>query len=72
MKTDTKENDRQDDENFQNTDSGKQGQQKTASPAAHLFTDNAQPDYQDDLSMQEISKYKVYTCLKKAKKSGQN
>ncbi|MBW1655921.1 hypothetical protein K6T82_03455 [Flavobacterium sp. 17A] len=54
MKTDTKENERQDDKNFQNTALGKQGQQKTASPDAHPFTENAEPDYADDLSTEEI------------------
>ncbi|WP_343591129.1 hypothetical protein [Flavobacterium sp.] len=54
MKTDTKGNQRQDDKNFQNTASGKQGQLKTASPTAHPFTENAEPDYADDLSTEEI------------------
>lgn len=54
MKTDKKENERRNDKNFQNTASGKQGQQKNTSPAAHPFTENAEPDYKDDLKTEEI------------------
>jgi len=55
MNADKKENYGQDDKNFQNADSGNKVQQKTSSPASHPFTDNAEPDYGNDLSTNEIS-----------------
>src|SRR3954467_3705614 len=56
MNSDTPENYGQDDNNFQNEDTGKQGQQKTSSRNDHPFTENAEPDYGNDLSTEEISR----------------
>ncbi|KQB41347.1 hypothetical protein [Flavobacterium aquidurense] len=55
MNSDTRENYGQDDKNFQNADKGNQGQQKASSSAGHPITYNAEPDYGDDLSSDEIS-----------------
>lgn len=55
MNSDTHENYGQDDKNFQNADKGNQGQHKASSPAGHPITDNAEPDYGDDLSTDEIN-----------------
>ncbi|MFH6948195.1 hypothetical protein ACHRV6_06890 [Flavobacterium sp. FlaQc-51] len=54
MNSDTHENNGQDDKNFQKADKGNQGQHKASSPAGHPITDNAEPDYGDDLSTDEI------------------
>ena len=51
MNLDTLENHGQDDKNFQNANSGNQGQHKNSS-----LTENAEPDYGNDLSTQEISR----------------
>jgi hypothetical protein len=56
MNSDTPENYVQDNKNFQNTDTGKKGQQQTSTPKDHPFTDNAEPDYGSDLSTEEISR----------------
>nr|WP_294929492.1 hypothetical protein [uncultured Flavobacterium sp.] len=53
--SDTLENNGQDDQNFQNEHTGNQGQQKTSSPAAHRFTENAPPDYSVDVSAQQTN-----------------
>jgi hypothetical protein len=53
MNSDTPENYGQDDKNFQNADTGKQGQQKTTS-TGHTFTENSEPDYGNDLSTDDI------------------
>ena len=55
MNSRTRENKGQDDKNFQNAYKGNKGQQKTSSPSAHPITDNAEPDYGDDLTTQETS-----------------
>lgn len=54
MNSDKPENYGQDDNNFQNADTGKKGQQQ-ASSTDHPFTENAEPDYGSDLSTEEIS-----------------
>ena len=56
MNSDTPENYGQDDKNFQNADTGNKGQQKASSPKDHPFTENAEPDYGNDLSTEEISR----------------
>lgn len=56
MNSDTLENYSQDDKNFQNANTGNQGQQKASSPTDHPFTENAEPDYGNDLSTEEISR----------------
>jgi len=53
--SDTTKNYRQDDQNFQNPDKGSKADQKTSTPSAHPITDNAEPDYADDLSLEENS-----------------
>ncbi|UUF12560.1 MULTISPECIES: hypothetical protein [Flavobacterium] len=53
--SDTKENNPQDEKNFQNPDKGNKADQKTASTTAHPITDNAGPDYADDLGTDENS-----------------
>lgn len=55
MNSDTRENNGQDDKNFQNADKGRQEQQETSSPSANPITGNAEPDYADDLSLEENS-----------------
>lgn len=55
MNADKPENYGQDDNNFQNTDTGKKGQQQ-ASSTDHTFTENSEPDYGGDLSTEEISR----------------
>ena len=51
--SDTKENYDQDDQNFQNPDKGTKANQKASSTSAHRFTDNAEPDYAADLSLEQ-------------------
>lgn len=53
MNSNTKENKGQDDQDFQNPDRDSKANQKTSSPAAHPITDNAEPDYADDLSLEQ-------------------
>lgn len=43
--SDTKQNNPQDDQNFQNPHKGSKGQQKASSPAARPITGSAGPDY---------------------------
>ena len=56
MNLDTSENYGQDDKNFQNANAGNQEQQKASSHTGHPFTENAEPDYGNDLSTQEITR----------------
>lgn len=56
MNSDRQENYGQDDKNFQNADPGNQGLQKASSPAGHPISENAEPDYGDDLSVEQTSR----------------
>jgi len=56
MNVNTPENYDQDDKNFQNANTDNQKQNKRSSSTDHPFTDNAEPDYGNDLSTEEISK----------------
>lgn len=53
--SDTKENNPQDDQNFQNPHKGNKGQQEASSPSSHPITGSAGPDYADDLGTDENS-----------------
>lgn len=53
--SDTKQNNPQDDQNFQNPDKGSKGQQKASSPASRPITGSAGPDYGSDLGTDENS-----------------
>jgi hypothetical protein len=56
MNLDEMENYGQDDSNFQDNSTGNQGQNTDLSSADHPFTDNAEPDYGNDLITEERTK----------------